>query len=343
MFEPKYKVSDLLLNNIKGIAIAIADLNHRSFPHLVLAKFEKTANSLSAYSSTSIEGNPLPLTDVRRILKSRPAHIRNTEREVLNYNHALENLNKKIGTLPLKMDVRLLCEIQKQVTVDLIEKHRCGKLRTEPVFVNDPKTGQAVYLPPDHQDVPTLMEDLFHFIKTKRGQVDSLILAGIFHKQFVIIHPFVDGNGRTARLASKVILADMGLDTFKLFSFENYYNQKVSTYFQKVGLLGNYYEVINEVDFTEWLEYFTDGVLDELLRVKKELELEVLSPSTALQIHHNKILDFIKKEGFITDQNYAKLTKRAKATRALDFKKLTELGFIERLGKGKSTHYKIKI
>lgn len=342
MFEPKYRISNLLLNNIKQITTIIIDLNHRSFSSTVLAKFEKEANSLSAYASTSIEGNPLPLTDVRRILKSRPANIRNTEREVLNYNHALEALVEKMRASRILINIDLIEEIQGQVTDGLIEKYRCGKIRNEPVFVNNPKSGQPVYLPPDYQDVLRLMDELLGFVHTKRGEVDSLILAGIFHKQFVIIHPFIDGNGRTARLATKAILADMGLDTFNLFSFENYYNKKVAAYFQKVGLFGNYYEIAPQVDFTEWLEYFTGGIIDECLRVKKELEKEVLSPSTTLQTHHRKILDFIGKEGFITDQNYAKLTKRAKATRTLDFKKLMELGLIERLGKGKSTHYKLK-
>jgi Fic family protein len=342
MFEPKYSISNLLLSNIKQITTIIADLNHRSFPGTVLAKFEKDANSLSAYASTSIEGNPLPLTDVKRILKSRPANIRNTEREVLNYNNALEKLGKKMEGRQITINLNLICNIQKQIMEGLIEKYRCGKLRSEPVFVNDPKRGKPVYLPPDHQDVSRLMDELLCFIRDKRGEVDPLLLAGIFHKQFVVIHPFVDGNGRTARLATKTILAEIGLNTFNLFSFENYYNKKVSIYFQKVGLFGNYYEIAKDADFTEWLEYFTDGIIDELLRVKKELEVEVISPSLTLKIYHNKILDFIKKEGFITDQDYAKQTKRAKATRALDFKKLMEMGLIERFGKGRLTHYKLK-
>ncbi|MBI2335159.1 MAG: Fic family protein [Deltaproteobacteria bacterium] len=342
MFEPKFTITNLLLSNIKKITSIISDLNHRSLPHTVLMKFEKKAASLSTYASTSIEGNPLPLTDVKRLLKTRPAHIRNTEREVLNYNHALEELNKKIDAGQLNINLDLICNIQKQITEKLIENQRWGKLRNEPVFVNEPKSGQLVYLPPDHQDMSRFMNELLEFLHIQKGKIDPLILAGIFHKQFVIIHPFVDGNGRTARLATKTILAEMGVNTFKLFSFENYYNQKVSTYFQKVGLLGNYYELEKAIDFTEWLEYFTDGIIDELLRVKKELELENLSPATTLQRHHQKILDFIKNQGFITDPQYSKLTKRAKATRALDFKKLLEMGLIERFGKGRATHYKLK-
>ena len=138
-------------------------------------------------------------------------------------------------------------------------------------MVNDPRTGNPIYLPPDVEDVKPLMKNLVDFISEHRDQIDALILAGIFHKQMVIIHPFMDGNGRTTRLATKVLLAEMGLDTFNLFSFENFYNKNVTRYFQTVGEFGNYYDLVEQIDFTPWLEYFTEGLIDELLRVQKLL------------------------------------------------------------------------
>ena len=105
----------------------------------------------------------------------------------------------------------------------------------------------------------------------------------------------MDGNGRTARLATKVLLAQMGLDTFHLFSFENYYNKNVSRYFQTVGEYGDYYELQEKIDFTLWLEYFTEGIIDELLRVQKLLPETKLGPQAQLQPHHLKLLDYIKK------------------------------------------------
>ncbi len=169
-----------------------------------------------------------------------------------------------------------------------------------------------------------------------------MILAGIFHKQFVVIHPFVDGNGRTSRLATKVLLAKMGLNTFNLFSFENYYNQNVTRYFKEVGCLGDYYETKDQIDFTPWLEYFTDGILDELLRVIKELQKENNSPARELKEYHQKIITYIKKKGYITDKDYSALTNRAKPARNLDFRKLIAAGIIEKIGKGRATYYKLK-
>ena len=170
----------------------------------------------------------------------------------------------------------------------------------------------------------------------------KLILAALFYKQFVIIHPFTDGNGRTARLATKVLLAQMGLNTFNLFSFENYYNSNVSKYFREVGVTGNYYDTKDNIIFTQWLEYFTDGIIDELLRVEKDWAMEERSPATTLKDYHKIILGHIEANGYITDREYSKLTNRAKPTRRIDFNDLISLGLIVRLGKGKATYYKLK-
>ncbi|OGI29767.1 MAG: hypothetical protein A3G09_00525 [Candidatus Moranbacteria bacterium RIFCSPLOWO2_12_FULL_48_12] len=342
MFEPQYSISNLLLSNIKRITEIIADLNSRSFSGIVLAELEKRAREISAFSSTSIEGNPLPLTDVKRILKTRPEHIRDSEREVLNYNKALVDLNDSMKNKKQTFDLPLILKIQKTITQDLIEEYRSGKLRQEPVFVNNPKTRQTVYFPPDHLEVSGLMSELFDYIKKNKSRIDPLILAGIFHKQFVIIHPFIDGNGRTARLATKVLLAKMGLDTFNLFSFENYYNQNVSKYFEQVGLLGNYYDIKDYIDYTSWLEYFTDGIIDELLRVEKELKRETLSSKQELENYHQKIIRYIEKHGRLNARGYAKLTDRAKSTRSVDLKNLVGLGVIEKFGKGRATYYKLR-
>ncbi|MFA7702665.1 MAG: Fic family protein, partial [Patescibacteria group bacterium] len=235
MFKPKYTISNRLLGNIKRIAELVTDLNNRSFSDVVLAELEKRAREVSAYSSTSIEGNPLPLTDVKRILKNKPEHVRDSEKEVLNYNKALVELDALIKSDKIVFDTELILKIQKTITNELIEDYRCGQIRQEPVFVNNPKTRQTIYLPPDHVEVNSLLDELFYYLSDNKDIIDPLILAGIFHKQFVVIHPFIDGNGRTARLATKMLLAKMGLNTFNLFSFENYYNQNVSKYFQEVG------------------------------------------------------------------------------------------------------------
>lgn len=336
MFEPRYQLNQTLLNNIVRIKNLISELNDQKFPDIVLAKFEKDSYAISTHASTSIEGNPIPLTDVRKILKSTPAHIRDTEKEILNYNKALHHLNSvlKKGRAVSK---KFICDIQAMVVDGLIDKNNQGKFRQTPVVVNNPKTRQIAFIPPDAKDVAKLTDELITYLEKEYNFTDPLILAGIFHKQFVIIHPFMDGNGRTTRLITKYLLARVGLDTFQLFSFENYYNQNVTKYFVKVGVVGDYYEMRDNVDFTDWLIYFTDGIIDELLRVQKLLNASVVP--TRLVEHEKIIIEYIKKHGSISKSEYGKITKRAHSTQILDFKRLVDKGVILKQGKAKATFY----
>lgn len=339
-FNPQYVITNQLLANITRIHTLVTQLNNRRFPNIVRVEFEKTARAVSSYASTSIEGNPLPLTEVKQILKNHPAHARDSEKEVLNYNNALEMLSSYEDNADEHLTLELILQIQKRVTADLLPPNESGRLRQVPVVVNDPRSGKIVYMPPDFNEVQDLVKDLLEFVRLNQKEVDPLILAGLFHRQFVLIHPFTDGNGRTTRLATKLLLARMGLDTFKLFSFENYYNKNVTKYFQMVGEFGDYYDIAKKADFTVWLEYFTAGIIDELLRVEALLP-KAMTPETSLQPYHQMILNIIQEKGFVTDKEYAARTDRAKATRNLDFQKLIDLGLIERKGQSRASYYVI--
>ena len=336
----KYEITPLLLERIKNIHLLMAELKRFKLSSVVLYNLQREASEHSAYSSTSIEGNPLPLTDVKRILKTRPQHLQNSEKEVVNYNEALLWLN----TTKNAFDLKLVLQTHQKVMHQLLPKSLTGKIRNEPVFVNDPKLRKTIFWPPDYQDVNSLMNELIQFTKLNLKKLDPIILAGLFHKQFVIIHPFLDGNGRTVRLMTKALLAHMDFDTFHLFSFENYYNKNVANYFLNVGAKGNYYDIYKKINFTGWLEYFAAGVLDELYRVKKNIELAtdislIQNPNTTLSAEQKKIISYIEQHGFIADKDYAKITDRAKATRTGDFNKLISLGLIQKAGLGPSTHY----
>lgn len=341
MFKPKYTITPTLLANIKRIAEIVASLNERRFPQVVLFELERVAREISVHASTSIEGNPLPLTDVKRLLKQMPERIRDSEREVLNYNEALLDLKRQTEQNASTINLKTILDTHRLVTKGLLADFSSGAIRTAPVFVNDPKSGQTVFWPPDHEHVPDLLRDLLEFSKAEKNKIDSLILAGIFHKQFVLIHPFLDGNGRTVRLITTFLLAALGIDIFRLFSFERYYNGNVTKYFATVGEKGSYYDL--DIDFTTWLEYFTDGVLDELLRVKELLEKTVESPISGLKRHHRIVLEYLREHPSINDMIYATLVDRAKSTRALDFRYLLDQKLIYRQGRGRATYYTLPL
>jgi Fic family protein len=338
-FTPKYTITAKILENSKRIAALLQELNSHKISQPLFLRLQRQARMVSTFASTSIEGNPLPLAEVSAVLSRLPAKPRDSETEVLNYNTALQFIYKALDG-KVKLDLKLILKVHQITTQKLLPDFHSGKIRKAPVLVNDPVKKMTIYWPPDHSDAPKLLEDLIAYIIKNQGKMDSLILAGIFHKAFVVLHPFLDGNGRTVRLLTHFILGLLGLSNLHLLSFERYYNQNVARYFEKVGVRGNYYDITGSLDFTEWLEYFLDGILDELFQLQKELTKQKSNlVGVPLLSDQQKVLNHITEHGSINDQLYSKFTNRAKATRSLDFKKLLALKLIQRCGKGKGTYY----
>ena len=340
IWQPQYTISNKLLLTIREIGESIGEIRAQHLTHTALAKLELNARELSSYASTSIEGNPLPLTDVKRLLKSRKETIRDTEREVLNYNKALRALYKSVRNNRFKLTVKTLEKVQAQVVDGLMDNpSHCGALRQDPVIIRNPrKVDEIVFIPPDAKDVKQLTQSLMVFVNQNIGKIEPVILAGIFHRQNVIIHPFIDGNGRTTRLLTTAILGSAGLDLFEIFSFEDYYNRNITRYFKAVGLEGDYYDLKDNIDFSTWLEYFSEGILDELRRIIKLLP-EQPSTKPRIETHHQQILDYILERGSITQREYGTISNRSLASRKLDFEKLTQLNLIQAKGVGRGTYY----
>lgn len=339
IWRPKYTISNQLLMTIREIGESIGQIKAQCLDQQVLAKLEIDARELSSHASTSIEGNPLPLTDVKRLLKTQKSYVRDTEREVLNYNAALQALYKSVSANQFELSLSVIEQVQGQVVDKLMQNpSHCGALRQEAVLIRNPRqVDEIVFIPPDAKDVSPLLLALIDYIKAHIGVVDPIILAGIFHRQHVIIHPFMDGNGRTTRLLTTAILGYAGLDLFTIFSFENYYNRNISRYFQSVGLQGDYYDLADDVDFSDWLLYFSEGILDELRRVIKLLPGATQGPR--LEPHHQQLLAYIQAHGSITQREYGQISTRSLAARKLDIDKLLTLGLIMSRGKGRGTYY----
>ncbi|MET0009391.1 MAG: hypothetical protein ABW109_16140 [Candidatus Thiodiazotropha sp. 6PLUC4] len=183
-WKPKYTISNKLLSTIREIGESLGELKSLHLSDLDLAKLEIEARELSSYASTSIEGNPLPLTDVKRLLKTRKEHVRDTEREVLNYNSALQSLYADVRSGKFKLDIKTLEKVQGQVVDGLMDNPaHCGVVRKAPVIIRNPrKIDEIVFIPPDSKEVRKLTGDLFKFIEGNIGQIDAIILAGIFHR-----------------------------------------------------------------------------------------------------------------------------------------------------------------
>ena len=337
MWNPKYAIANRLLRTIREIGETLGTIRSHSLSEAGYTKLAIEARALSSFASTSIEGNPLPLTDVKRLLKNTPNQVRDTEREILNYNQTMEWIQVQVVAGTFELSTKTFQTVQGMVVEGLMEnRYDVGHTRKKPVVIRDPRIADSVvFMPPNHGDVKTLCDDLFVFVQKNLNELDPVLLAGLFHKQAVIIHPFMDGNGRSTRLMASSILGMAGLDFWSVFSFEAYYNRNVTRYFKVVGEQGDYYDLKEQIDFTNWLEYFAEGILDELKRVQKSLPTQ----SPRLELHHEQILQYLDKNNSITQREYGAISNRSLAARKQDFAKLVELGLIQKQGGGRSVYY----
>ncbi len=124
---PKYTISNRLLFTTREIGEALGEIKSYSMSDQQLARLETEARELSSYASTSIEGNPLPLTDVKQLLKTNKENVRDTEREVLNYNKALQTLYAEVRSGKFQLNIKTLERVQGQVVDGLLDNpSHCG-------------------------------------------------------------------------------------------------------------------------------------------------------------------------------------------------------------------------
>ena len=184
VWHPNYTITNKLIVSMRRIGEAIGEINGLALSSTVLARLELAARELSIHASTSIEGNPLPLTDVKRLLKAKTSHIRDTEREILNYNTALQTIHADVKSGKFRLDIPTIKAIQVTVVDGLmLSSDHVGRTRREPVLIRDSRRpDEVVFIPPDHADIERLAGDLINFVNQSSEEIDSIILAGLFHR-----------------------------------------------------------------------------------------------------------------------------------------------------------------
>lgn len=345
MFQPNYTITDTLLNIIVQVTEVVTELNHQTYPDIIMESFSQSAGEVAAGASAAIGGNQLTPNQVHLLLRSRQRggqQLEKSEQAVGNYYQALQTIQQtSLGLSELRTKDVLM--MHRTVMRHLLPTKQAGAYRQQPTVIHDQISSNVVFIPPEPEDIPALVEDLCDFIVNNAEAIHPLLLAGLVQKQLVLIHPFIAGNGRTARLVARALLARVCGEITELCAFEQYYQKNTPGYIAAIGETGVYDEMADSLDFTPWLEYFAEGVLQEVQRVQRELPVFRASPETVLRDHDRAALQYVTQHGFITDREYANLVDRAKATRALDFKRLQQLGMLERQGGGRSTYYTLKV
>lgn len=342
MFKPNFRYTEKIVNNLTHIAAAREIiLNAPLIPEWEVS-LRKEALIRSAHSSTAIEGNPLSLEDVSALAAGRDIMVRRKDRqEVLNYLEALEKI-PGFAKRALFTSKDLL-EIHKIITKDTMEKPRDeGTFRNRQVVVGNRLTGEIVFIPPKTEHVPALVDDFIEWFNSEaKNEINPVIEAGITHYEIVRIHPFIDGNGRTARIMATLVLFKRDFDVKRYFALDDYYDHDRRSYYTALKNVDQ-----NILDITGWLEYFTDGVAvsinavkDKVVGLSKDIKALKERGQISLSERQMKIVEWIMNKGEITNRDIRDIFKISNRAALDEVTKLIEMKVIKEVGKGRSTRY----
>lgn len=311
-FEPNYIISSKIMNCLIRIEAAKQKILHLPLTPTVLSSLRETARLYTTHYSTMIEGNRLDPDQVEEVLKHH-GHFPGRERdehEVKGYYAALTQVEKWAA-----QGIRIAEKMIQMLHGLVMANAKPTAYRDGQNVIRDGRTKAIVYMPPEAKDVTNLMTGVVDWIN-QNTELPCPVIAGIAHYQFATIHPYYDGNGRTARLLTTLILHLGGYDLKGLYSLEEYYARNLNAYYEaiSIGESHNYYMGRAEADITKWVEYFVEGMAVAFENVLKRMDEAKTqgSPDQSILIRkldpkQRKVLELFQEFETITSRQIGEL------------------------------------
>lgn len=338
--KPKFTISNDITKGLTIIERTRGFLDAAVLSEDWIAHMSSQALLKEAHHTTHIEGTDLSLDQAGQILAGEnvPNADSDDKQEVLNYKKAFDFVSEYLES----GDPITECLIR-SIHRKLVENVRGGsadpgEYRKIQNYVANSATGEVIYTPPTAYDVPILMAELVNWINVEK-EIHPVLISGILQFQFVHIHPFLDGNGRTSRLLSTLQLYKSGYDFKRLFTISEFYDRDRAAFYKAIQQVRE-----NNMDMTCWLEFFIEGLVIQMREVQKRGEFvirrDVLGKKFDLSERQNKILFFFMEniEGntselqeFIPDVNIRSIQR--------DIKVLLKTGLIKQKGETYNRRY----
>ena len=294
---PPYIVTDKMLNYVSRIMKKVGEANYfeslNKYPNL-----RRKSRIKSIHSSLAIENNQLSLFDVEDVINGKIVIGEQKDiQEVKNAYEAYEQIDK---VDPYSLDD--LKKVQGILTF-LLEKD-AGKFRNhgEAVYDGDIK----IFVAPPHKLVPSLMEKLFEWMDKNKDIINPLILSSVFHYEFLFIHPFSDGNGRTARIWQTVILAHWE----KIFAYLPIESMIKKNQNKNYKIIDNCNKNGNSTEFIEFMLKMINDTIDEVIISKQIKQNEEISLSKS----EIEVIKCIKRNKLIGAKEIIKETELSDST-----------------------------
>ena len=251
MYKPPFTITNKMLSLCISITEIVGQINnYQSLKRMPILR--KNNKIKSIHSSLAIEANSLSLNQVKNVIEGKV--VIGPIKEIQEVKNAY-NLYSMFDKFDCYSEEDLLRA--HGILTNLIDEES-GKYRNhgEGVFDGD----KVIFVAPPENMVPTLMKDLFNWLKND-NETPLLIKSCIFHYEFVFIHPFGDGNGRTARFWQNLLLSNWN-SVFEYIPLESQIYKYQSEYYHKINVC---HKNGNSNEFIEFILLMLNEILDEVL------------------------------------------------------------------------------
>ena len=322
-YQPPFKITSKIIDYISRISEKIGEINSlENSPHQV--KLRKENRIKTIHSSLAIENNSLTIEQITAIIDGK--RVLGSPNEIQEVKNAIQAYELLLTLNPY--EEKDLLKAHSLMMQDLVSNN--GKYRNEGVGIFD--GNQVVHLAPPADRVPLLMADLFNWLKT--SDVHPLIKSCVFHYEFEFIHPFQDGNGRMGRLWQTVILKEWK-EVFAWIPVETLIKENQSEYYNALNSSDK------EADSSSFIEFMLSLLLktiEEIIETEKKVTAKV---SVKVTVNQQKILDVIKENPFVTQEELAQIIGLSRKSIIQNMKKLQENGLLKRIGADKNGRWEI--
>lgn len=341
-FKPKFTITNPMANDLTKIVTVKGFLDAAVLSEDWISEMQDRALVLEAHHTTHIEGTQLTLEQSEQLLKGEtPANTNPDDaRELVNYRDAFDLVADYLDN-ESPVTEGLIREIHKRLVKGVRGNSAApGEYRKIQNYVVNSQTGETIYTPPPAYEIQYMMQELVDYIN-KTNEVHPVFVSGITQFQLVHIHPFLDGNGRSARLLSTLCLYRKGYDFKRLFTISEYYDRNRTDYYKAIQSVRE-----NNMDMTGWLEYFTHALAEQMQEIKIKGEAVIRADTLAkrhkLTDRQAKAVQYILQYGELTIKDFAQIcADTPRRTLQRDLKTLTDKGLITAEGATNQLTYKL--
>ena len=291
----------------------------------------------------------LTLEQVESLLRGRQvAAPISQQQEALNYREAMQYVQVVANAPSPRLTEETIKTIHFLVTKSLPGGYNPGQYRYVQNFVINSATQRPLFRPPPPDRVQPLMEEYLRWLNTSHEGLPPYYRAALAHLNFVAIHPFDDGNGRTARILEALVLYLAGCKSQELVSLEAYFGRDTQGYYHAIAnSLGPDYNP-QDRDVTPWTGYYLRAHAAQADAAAAETQLHReqinrLEETFAVQLRGN--LDRLVglwiacQDGLITNGDFRDFANVGNQTAARHLREMVEAGILIRHGTGRATHY----